>query len=59
VPVANVQDLQLNRSPLQRALSLATLRLRIPKASPGVAGLDKLRAAERFEALGEMMHRMS
>jgi hypothetical protein len=48
----------LNRSPLQRALSLATLRLRIPKANPAVAGLDGLRATERFEALSAMMQRM-
>jgi putative membrane protein len=58
VPVANVQHLQLIRSPLQRALSLATLRVRIPKASPAVAGLDGVRATERFEALSAMMQRI-
>jgi putative membrane protein len=55
VPVANVQHLELSRSPLQRAFELATLRLRIPKASPGVAGLHDARATEEFRTLSAML----
>jgi putative membrane protein len=55
VPVANVQHLELKSSPLQRVLSLATLRLRIPKASPTVTDLIETRADERFDALAGML----
>jgi putative membrane protein len=56
VPVANVQHLELSRSPMQRAFDLATLRLKIPKASPGVAGLQDARASEEFRTLSAMLH---
>jgi putative membrane protein len=55
VPVANVQHLELRSSPLQRALTLATLRLRIPKAAPAVTGLARPRADQRFETLARLL----
>jgi putative membrane protein len=57
VPVANVQHLELKSSPLERVLSLATLRLRIPKASPVVTDLIGTRAGQRFDALAGMLVR--
>jgi putative membrane protein len=56
VPVANVQHLELSRSPVQRAFALATLCLRIPKASPGVVGLENARAIAEFRMLSAMLH---
>jgi putative membrane protein len=55
VPVANVQHLELMSSPLQRPLDLATLRFRIPKATPKVSDLERVRADEGFAALVKML----
>jgi putative membrane protein len=51
VPIANVQHLELRSSPLQRALDISTLRLRIPRAAPRIADLGGHRARDRFGVL--------
>nr|MBA2313054.1 PH domain-containing protein [Actinomycetota bacterium] len=51
VPLANVQQLKLTASPLQRLHGLASVRLHVPKSTAHAADLDEARARGRFEEL--------
>jgi putative membrane protein len=55
VPIKNIQELRLTRSPVQRIATLATVELRIPKAQPKAVDLDGGRADERFTELATLM----
>jgi len=49
----NVQHLSLTRSPTQRMLGLATVRLSIPRATTLMTDLDRVAGEDRFALLAE------
>jgi len=49
----NVQHLSLTRSPTQRMLGLATVRLSIPRSTTLMADLDRVAGEDRFALLAE------
>jgi putative membrane protein len=53
--LANIQHLQLRRSPSQRPFRLASLALAIPKSSAGLIDVDRDVAEDRFDELASRL----
>ena len=55
VPVANLQHLSLEASPVQRLLDLGTVNIEIPGGKARAIDLARLRAEQRFDQLARKM----